>query len=264
MDVVKEAVDRLEENGGHEYDKKDALKFGNVPLLGTKTQLHGLLTVVSEELPDIQLYYTLPDLCHALGCQSPPMNVIRSALVNAGYRVSQYHKEAQAIKTDAPNRIVWDIMRAWCKNHPPKGQKSKKKVHRKRKNELNDFLKKKNHIIKEECYTNCSKHETGDDAQGMGIALELGSDAKTPKRGEKPHEPEFVSQPVVDDFKTNLCPGKRILAIEPSIKVDFTIPWHMKNRKKAQRFPINPEPNWGPKPKASGYTQSEMGEKLIS
>ena len=78
------------------------------------------MTIASEELQDVPLYYTLPDLCHTLGCTTPPMDSFKSAIMNAGYRVSAYHKEASAVKSDAPNHVIWDILRAWCKEHPPK------------------------------------------------------------------------------------------------------------------------------------------------
>ena len=31
---------------------------------------------------------------------------MRSALINAGYRVSSFHHDADAVKTDAPNSVV--------------------------------------------------------------------------------------------------------------------------------------------------------------
>ena len=37
---------------------------------------------------------------------------------NAGYRVSIQHKEPTAIKTDAPNNVIWDILRCWVRKHP--------------------------------------------------------------------------------------------------------------------------------------------------
>eukprot|EP00615_Pteridomonas_danica_P000021 CAMPEP_0114354728 /NCGR_PEP_ID=MMETSP0101-20121206/19699_1 /TAXON_ID=38822 ORGANISM="Pteridomonas danica, Strain PT" /NCGR_SAMPLE_ID=MMETSP0101 /ASSEMBLY_ACC=CAM_ASM_000211 /LENGTH=563 /DNA_ID=CAMNT_0001496345 /DNA_START=19 /DNA_END=1710 /DNA_ORIENTATION=- len=88
------------------------------PPTATHERLHGLLTAVSEELPDVPLYYTLPSLCETLHCESPKMNQIKSALINAGYRVSAFHKECNAIKTDAPNQVVWDVMRCWVQKHP--------------------------------------------------------------------------------------------------------------------------------------------------
>ncbi len=42
----------------------------------------------------------------------------RSALLNGGYRVSLSHANKLALKTDAPNQFVWDMMRAWEKEHP--------------------------------------------------------------------------------------------------------------------------------------------------
>ena len=117
-DVIDEAVARLELPDG-----------GTIHPLHRKTAIHGLLTVCGEELSDVPLYYTLPDLAHTLRCPCPPTNVFKAALANAGYRMSAYHKEPNALKTDAPNRIIWDIMRAWCKDHPPKkvGKKNKQK-----------------------------------------------------------------------------------------------------------------------------------------
>ncbi|CAM9949953.1 unnamed protein product, partial [Laminaria digitata] len=84
----------------------------------TKKRIHGMLTSVSEELPDVPLFYSLPDMCSTLHCDSPRMIDVQAALVNAGYRVSQQHKEPQAVKTDAPDDVVWDIMRCWVKKHP--------------------------------------------------------------------------------------------------------------------------------------------------
>ena len=37
----------------------------------------------------------------------------RSAILNEGYRVSISHANANAIKTDAPHHVIWDIMRCW-------------------------------------------------------------------------------------------------------------------------------------------------------
>merc|ERR1712232_1268386 len=49
--------------------------------------------------------------------------------------------------------------------------------------------------------------------------------------------------------------GEKILAIEAKAKVDFSVPEGglKKKEKKLVRFPLNPEANWGPKPRASGY-----------
>ena len=46
--------------------------------------MRGLLTAVSEELPDVPLYYNLHDVCKTVRVTPPPADVLRSALVNAG------------------------------------------------------------------------------------------------------------------------------------------------------------------------------------
>ena len=125
LDVVNDAIARLEaakSNGG-------VNPSGGTPLhpLHTATTLHGLLVAVSEELPDVPLYHLLPSLCSSVNSPTIPMQTFKAALVNAGYRVSAYHKEPHAVKTDAPNHVVWDIVRAWCKEHPPAKKKESKK-----------------------------------------------------------------------------------------------------------------------------------------
>lgn len=48
-------------------------------------------------------------------CETPPMMTFRSAIINAGYKVSISHANKTSIKTDAPNEVIWDIVRAWEK-----------------------------------------------------------------------------------------------------------------------------------------------------
>ena len=110
QDVVKTALERL----SHETGSSPKME-----MIATRKRLIGLLASVSEEI-DTPLYHTLPDLCRSLGVNSPPLKKIKAAIINAGYQASGYHKEPNAIKTNAPNEVVWDIMRAWAKENPPK------------------------------------------------------------------------------------------------------------------------------------------------
>jgi len=96
----------------------DRVEAGVDRFVSTKERLHGVLTAISEELFDVPLYYTLPDLCSTLHCASPKLAEIKAALTHAGYRCSQSHRDADAVKTDAPPRVVWDVMRCWCVKHP--------------------------------------------------------------------------------------------------------------------------------------------------
>lgn len=170
--VVQEALDRLQTK---ETEANDVDFYPKLKWIATKDRLRGLLQSCLEELPDVPLYYKLPEMSKTLTMSNPPLQQIKAALVNAGYRVSGYHKEPQAVKTDAPSTVVWDVLRAWAKKDPPK---------------------------------------------------------KTP--------PENSA-------------AAQILAVEPTLEVDFTIPAELKKSKNGvARFPMNPQANWGPKPKASG------------
>ncbi|GFR95240.1 tRNA (guanine(26)-N(2))-dimethyltransferase [Elysia marginata] len=84
----------------------------------TKDRICGMLNVALEELPDVPLYYVLDAVCSVLHCQPPNMMLMRSALLNAGYRVSMSHAAKNSYKTNAPAQVIWDIMRTWIKDHP--------------------------------------------------------------------------------------------------------------------------------------------------
>ncbi|CAL7938563.1 unnamed protein product [Xylocopa violacea] len=90
--------------------------------LGTLKRIEGVLNVIHEEL-DVPLYYTLDRLMSIIRCVTPPMLMFRSALLNAGYRVSYSHACKTSIKTNAPNNIIWDIVRTWEKANPIKRDK---------------------------------------------------------------------------------------------------------------------------------------------
>jgi len=42
---------------------------------------------MEEELEDVNLYYTLPNLVSTIHLSSPPMRKIKNAIVNGGYQV---------------------------------------------------------------------------------------------------------------------------------------------------------------------------------
>lgn len=90
--------------------------------LGTSKRMEGVLTMIHEEL-DIPLYYNLDRLMCIVKCDVPSILKFRSALLNAGYKVSYSHASKTSIKTDAPNDVIWDIVRAWEKEHPAKREK---------------------------------------------------------------------------------------------------------------------------------------------
>ncbi|CAJ1947188.1 unnamed protein product [Sphenostylis stenocarpa] len=85
-------------------------------------RISAVLTTISEELPDVPLFLSLHNLCATLKCTSPSAIIFRSAVINAGYRISGTHVNPLGLKSDAPMDVIWDIMRCWVKTHPVKPQ----------------------------------------------------------------------------------------------------------------------------------------------
>ncbi|KAJ6831982.1 putative tRNA (guanine(26)-N(2))-dimethyltransferase 2 isoform X1 [Iris pallida] len=85
-------------------------------------RISAVLTTISEELHDVPLFVSLHNLCATLKCTSPSAVMFRSAVINAGYRISGSHVNPLGLKFDAPMDVIWDIMRCWVKNHPVKAQ----------------------------------------------------------------------------------------------------------------------------------------------
>jgi tRNA (guanine26-N2/guanine27-N2)-dimethyltransferase len=83
-------------------------------------KLTSLLTAISEESNDVPLFYKLPTLCRGLKVNPVPLRQFRSTLKALGYQVSHFHREPEAVKTDAPPHVVYDLMRLWAEEHAPK------------------------------------------------------------------------------------------------------------------------------------------------
>ena len=98
--------------------ESSSLSTKSLEYIATRERLHGLLTSCSDELPDAPLYYLLNQIASCANISVPPIFEIKSALVNAGYRASGHHREALAIKTNAPSSVFWDVIRGWVKRRP--------------------------------------------------------------------------------------------------------------------------------------------------
>ena len=83
-----------------------------------KEKVRALLTNCSEELSDSPLHYCLHSMAGTLKITPPTLALFRSAIINAGYKVSGVHCNQLAVKTNAPSNVLWDIMKCWEKEHP--------------------------------------------------------------------------------------------------------------------------------------------------
>ncbi|XP_053274891.1 tRNA (guanine(26)-N(2))-dimethyltransferase isoform X1 [Pleuronectes platessa] len=96
---------------------------GKPSRFGTSKRIEGMLSMVTEELEDVPLYYTVDSLSSTIHCNTPPLLQFWSALLHAGHRASLSHACKNAIKTNAPPAAIWDIMRCWEKSNPVKREK---------------------------------------------------------------------------------------------------------------------------------------------
>jgi tRNA (guanine26-N2/guanine27-N2)-dimethyltransferase len=92
----------------------------NEEKFNTVKRMTGFLTACAREVPDAPLYYDYGNLSSKLKSSSPPIVKVRSALMNAGYQVSQTHAHANGMKTNAPIHVIYDVFRTWVKDHPSK------------------------------------------------------------------------------------------------------------------------------------------------
>lgn len=81
---------------------------GTEKLFGTFKRIEGIVHVCAEEIPDV-LSFNLDDMSSCFRSGGVSYKVIASALLNAGYQVSQSHSSKGGFKTNAPNSVVWDI-----------------------------------------------------------------------------------------------------------------------------------------------------------
>lgn len=77
--------------------------------LKTEKRIRGILSVISEELPNCPLYLSLDATASVLKLSVPSLVTFRSAILNAGYNVSLSHCYPLSIKTDAPMSVIWDL-----------------------------------------------------------------------------------------------------------------------------------------------------------
>lgn len=254
---------------------------GNDPSFATGKRMLGVLTAISEELKDVPFYYSLTALSHELGCIMPITSHAFSALVNAGYRVSQFHHEPLAIKTDAPDHVVWDMMRAHCKIHPSNIEGAKTKKMSKHMHKVKQYLQQSHSTSTTgvEADTNDADSEaaTTSSAQITDTAAGEDNDALVVTEHIKIRQ-AILSKPSVTsiDFSFNRkwnLGSKNKSILDPSSSssssyshltssaTNTSAPLHQslssesahraaKKVKRVARFLPNPEPNWGPKRRA--------------
>ena len=71
-------------------------------------------------------YYTLPSLSGTMHLASPAYQIFENGIRNSGYSVSGFHNDQNAIKTDAPSYVLFDIMKQFERTKQSVSEKRKK------------------------------------------------------------------------------------------------------------------------------------------
>lgn len=220
--IIEELLARMKEANDHPQELFP---------VATAKRLSGILTTMSEELKDIPLYYSLPDLASAVQSKVPTMQQFTSALANGGYKLSQFHHDSTAVKTDAPNAFIWDIMRKFVRefdvnNKALVGAQGAETI---------------TAVAADDAMEVEAAEEQADvnDQQAEETKEENGNTKKQRKDGKsgKPRRPKISAF------------AQAILSKPMTHNIDFTLRPRNIDRSIA-RFPPNPEENWGPKRRA--------------
>ncbi|KAF6765234.1 guanine-N2--methyltransferase [Ephemerocybe angulata] len=90
----------------------------NVDHYGTATRMKGMLTEL-----DTLFYFVPGKVSGHFHCQTPALEEVASALLNAGFKISRSHACAGSLKTTASNRDIHDVIRGFIKLNPVKTDK---------------------------------------------------------------------------------------------------------------------------------------------
>jgi tRNA(guanine-26,N2-N2) methyltransferase len=71
----------------------------------------GLVKAAIDEVPNVPLFYSLPEVSSVLKMHCPPTPIVVGALTRMGYRCSQVNCLACGIKTDAPPAVLFGVMK---------------------------------------------------------------------------------------------------------------------------------------------------------
>jgi tRNA (guanine26-N2/guanine27-N2)-dimethyltransferase len=229
---------------------------------------------------DASPFFIMPtQLAKVIHCATPSEDMMRSALLGLGYRVSRSHCKAGSIKTNAPWSVLWEIIREFMRTKAPIKEGAVKKgspgwnilarvrgTDRAQVAELKDITK--DQLLR--CETKddlktvlqsmlwrlenekqqSSKSETqGSEESGPQPAQTLQGEGKGEGKGQgqgttNGDKPETEStQPRRSPSPSALVPSKLNIVFDEKLGKE-------KPRARLVRYQMNPRENWGPMSRA--------------
>jgi tRNA (guanine26-N2/guanine27-N2)-dimethyltransferase len=98
----------------------DRLPRQSTEVYCTIPRITGMLKTVLDEssLENCPFFHIPSRLSRVLHCEAPPLAAVRGALVGLGYKVAQSHCRPSSLKTDAPQSVMWEVMKKWIELKP--------------------------------------------------------------------------------------------------------------------------------------------------
>lgn len=94
------------------------------PALKTAERIKGMVRIAKMEIPDAPFFFTPAKLSGLFKCTSPSLVTVGSAILNSGFQLSRSHCQPGSIKTDAPRRFIYDLMKKWIESLAKKNSSS--------------------------------------------------------------------------------------------------------------------------------------------
>lgn len=85
----------------------------------TAPRIRGMVGLAVEELRDSLFYFAPAKVAGLMNTSVPSFLETTTALLNAGYQVSRSHGIPGSVKTNAPRRKIFDMMRCWIAQFSP-------------------------------------------------------------------------------------------------------------------------------------------------
>lgn len=225
-------------------------------------------------------FFLAPSLARVLHCVSPPDAAIRGALLHLGYRTTRSHTKGGSIVTDAPWKVIWEVMREWIRQKSPIKEGAIKEntagwgiMQKDRANDLNtarqivrdavdgsqmqdlEGLKKE----MEAALYRVSKIRQIAEQEASAGAKENGTAPVSDSGAISAEEPVIATENLVENDERTEKNEKRTRSRSPSradlskVKVVFDEALGKEPQgKKMVRYQANPRPDWGPMNRAKG------------
>lgn len=222
---------------------------------GTYRRMRGMLYLAGEELPDCPFFFSLNEIKTALRFGTIPSADFRSAILNAGYQVSQSHTNADSFKTDAPAELIWDIILTWVRADDDKGENGDQVEEEKAEKE--EKAKKE-----EKSEEGSGEPQDPDDEEAME------SNDQGNNQSEKNGHDQGSNQINNHQGKKDRRPPSNPMILNRKVQTAISFEYNPKEMPQSKRmnllrFQMNPTKFWGPKsfPKLSENAPDKVDKR---